>query len=437
VDDYQSEQAVVPEALEGLIRGSAHGRLIGLSFFSGSMGLDLGLEQAGVDIRLACDSDPACRRTISANRPDIAILGDIWKYDSADIRKAAGLASTDDIDLVVGGPPCQAFSTAGARRGFHDGRGNVFLRFIDLIIDLAPRYAVLENVRGLLSAPLHHTPHAERSRGWDSGIEGTPGSALFYVVNQLRAAGYAVSFELYNAANFGVPQIRERVIIICHRGADSVPHLMPTHAERGGHGLPPWRKLREALADLDPKNPGPHVEFPEKRRHYYRMLKAGQNWRDLPEEVQETAMGRSYFAGGGRTGFYRRLDWDRPSCTLVTMPNMPATDICHPDEDRPLSITEYRRIQEVPDDWVVTGSIADQYRQLGNAVPIGLGRAVGVAIQQHMAGSPSDPPVGFQFSRYLGTDEQAWQLNVEKSLSRRLAVDAQLSIPAVGELVVG
>jgi DNA (cytosine-5)-methyltransferase 1 len=119
------------------------------------------------------------------------------------------------------------------------------------------------------------------------------------------------------------------------------------------------------------------------------------------------------------------------------MPNMPATDICHPDEDRPLSITEYRRIQEVPDDWVVTGSIADQYRQLGNAVPIGLGRAVGVAIQQHMAGSPSDPPVGFQFSRYLGTDEQAWQLNVEKSLSRRLAVDAQLSIPAVGELVVG
>ena len=410
------------------MRRTAANRLTGLSFFSGSMGLDLGLEQAGIDIRLACDSDPTCRRTIAANRPDIAVLGDICKYDADDIRRAAGIDRADEIDLVVGGPPCQAFSTAGARRGFHDGRGNVFLRFVDLLVSLAPRYAVLENVRGLLSAPLRHTPHVERVGGWRPGLEETPGSALFYVIGQLRAAGYAVSFELYNAANFGVPQIRERVIIICHRGSEQVPHLLPTHSENDDHGLPRWRTLRDALAGLDPKEPGPHVAFPERRLHYYRMLKAGQNWRDLPKELQESAMGRSFYAGGGRTGFYRRLDWDKPSCTLVTTPNMPATDICHPDENRPLSVAEYRRIQEFPDDWVFTGSISDQYRQIGNAVPVGLGRAVGLAILAHASGQPAEPPIGFRFSRYSGTDEQTWKENVERLLTSRVSRDAQLPL---------
>jgi len=433
VQAYQRDQALVLESLDGLIRRTDGGRLVGLSFFSGSMGLDLGLEQAGIDIRLACDSDPTCRRTIAANRPDIAILGDIWKYDADDIREAAGIDRADEIDLVVGGPPCQAFSTAGARRGFQDGRGNVFLRFVDLIIELAPRYAVIENVRGLLSAPLSHTPHVERVGGWRPGLEGTPGSALFYVLGQLRSAGYAVSFELYNAANFGVPQIRERVIMVCHRGSDPAPHLMPTHSENGDHSLPRWRTLRDAIGRLDPTSPGPHVMFPEKRLHYYRMLRAGQNWRDLPEDLQEAAMGGSFYGGGGRTGFYRRLDWDKPSCTLVTTPNMPATDICHPDEDRPLSVAEYRRIQEFPDDWVFLGSMADQYRQIGNAVPVGLGRAVGLGIQAHASGQAAEPPAGFRFSRYSGTDERTWQLNVETRLARRLSKDVQLPLlPDVG-----
>ena len=136
-----------------------------LSFFSGAMGLDLGFEKAGIDVLLACEFDKQCRQTIAANRPKLPLLSDILDYSAKDVRKAAGLGKTEEIDVVFGGPPCQAFSTAGARKGFNDPRGNVFLKFIDMILELQPRYAVIENVRGLLSAPLNHRPHSERGSG--------------------------------------------------------------------------------------------------------------------------------------------------------------------------------------------------------------------------------------------------------------------------------
>lgn len=379
-----------------------------LSFFSGAMGMDLGLEQAGIHVLLTCEIDEASRRSIVANRPDVALLGDVWAYDGPRIRAAAGLADGDDIDVMVGGPPCQAFSTAGARRGFKDDRGNALLRYVDLVLELRPRFAVLENVRGLLSAPLSHRPHAERSPGWVPGADERPGGALLHVLDRLRAGGYGVSFNLYNAANFGVPQSRERVIMLCSRDGSVLPHLAPTHAVDGQAGLPGWVTLREALAGLDPRG-GTHAKFPEERLRFYRMLGPGQYWKHLPRELHREAMGASLDAGGGKTGFYRRLDWDKPSCTLVTSPTMPATDICHPEEHRPLSIEEYKRIQQFPDDWVVCGSLAEQYRQVGNAVPVGLGAAVGRALLAHLRGADVHPPAGFKYSRYRDTDHEAWE----------------------------
>lgn len=124
-----------------------------LSFFSGAMGLDLGLEHAGIHTIFACEADPVARRTIAVNRPDIPVTGDIWDLDVATIRARAGLGTGEDIDVVAGGPPCQAFSTVGVRRGLDDVRGNVFLRYVDLIGRLQPRYAIIENVRGLLPTP--------------------------------------------------------------------------------------------------------------------------------------------------------------------------------------------------------------------------------------------------------------------------------------------
>lgn len=404
---YQNEGATKPPEDRSRQPGNLP-KLKALSFFSGAMGLDQGLEKAGIHLLLACEFDKTCRRTIIANRPDIALLGDIWKYDSAQIRLAAGLGQDDEIDVMVGGPPCQAFSTAGARRSFHDERGNAFLRYVDLILEMRPRFAVIENVRGLLSAPMAHTPHSARVGDWKPEPEERPGGALMHVLGLLRAGGYGVSFNLYNAANFGVPQSRERVIMLCSRDGEKLPHLVPTHSQDGSFGLPKWRTLREALEGVDPKA-GDHEEFPEDRLRFYRMLGSGQYWKHLPKDLHREALGGSLDAGGGKTGFLRRLDWDKPSCTLVTSPTMPATDICHPVEDRPLSVQEYARIQQFPDDWIVCGSLTDRYKQIGNAVPVGLGEAVGRAILAHMAGKDERPPAGFPFSRYKGTDEVSWE----------------------------
>jgi DNA (cytosine-5)-methyltransferase 1 len=391
--------------------GSPPTGLRALSFFSGAMGLDLGLERAGIEVLLTCEIDPACRRTITANRPHVGLLGDIWKYSTAEIRAAAGLSAEDDIDVVIGGPPCQSFSTAGARRGFADDRGNALLRYLAIALELRPKFIVIENVRGLLSAPLRHTPHNVRTDGWTPSAEELPGGALNFVLERLRTEGYSATFNLYNAANFGVPQSRERVIIMCSRDGQLLPHLMPTHTPDGSLGLPAWRTLRDALNGIDPTH-GDHEDFPEERLRFYRLLGPGQYWKHLPAELHREALGASLDAGGGKTGFYRRLSWERPACTLVTSPTMPATDICHPDEDRPLTVQEYARVQEFPDDWVFCGSLQERYRQIGNAVPVGLGRAVGTAIVNHLRGQKATPPLGFNYSRYKNTSEKSWQESI-------------------------
>jgi len=384
-----------------------HRPIKAISFFSGAMGLDLGFEKAGIEISLACEVDKYCRQAIIANKPDIALLGDIASYSAQDILNHAEIAK-EDVDIMVGGPPCQAFSTAGTRHSFKDERGNIFLKYIELILQISPKYAVIENVRGLLSAPLLHRPHSERGDGnAPLSKEEMPGGALLYIMDELRKGGYSISFNLYNTANYGVPQIRERVVMICHRGGDKVPYLYPTHSERGDFCLDRWKTLRETITDLNPKD-ADYIDFPEGRLKYYRMLKEGQYWKHLPEELQQEAMGKSYYSSGGKTGFFRRLSWDRPSCTLVTSPAMPATDICHPEYLRPLSIQEYKRIQQFPDSWIVCGSLMDQYRQIGNAVPIGFGEAVGKAILAHMHVDIKHPNLNFPFSRYKRNDDVSW-----------------------------
>jgi DNA (cytosine-5)-methyltransferase 1 len=400
---------------------SRRSNFVALSFFTGAMGLDLGLEKAGIHPILASEIDAAAIQTIKLNRPNLNIIEDFRDYTPQEIRKHAGLTAKTDIDLIFGGPPCQAFSTAGKRKAFEDERGNVFLRFIELILALRPRYAVIENVRGLLSAPLLHRPHSNRGFGFDPlGAKEQEGGALSFVLEQLRDAHYGVSFNLYNSANFGSPQIRERVVVVCSRDGKKLPYLVPTHSNDPRSGLKPWRTVRDALEGL-PDAPCDHVKFPEKRLKYYRQLKEGQNWRNLPSEIQQEALGRSFFAGGGKTGFLRRLAWDKPSPTLVTHPAMPATDLAHPEEDRPLSIQEYKRIQEFPNSWKIWGSMTDQYRQIGNAVPTSLGKAVGKLLLTYDSGRAIQVFPGFAYSRYVRTDEQSW----ENDYARKQSVFSQ------------
>lgn len=376
-----------------------------LSFFSGAMGLDLGLEAAGLQTILACEFDKWSRATIAANQPDIPLLGDIWNCTAESIRVAAGLSEEEEIDVIAGGPPCQAFSTAGNRQGFDDIRGNVFLHFIELSMELKPKYLVLENVRGLLSAALKHRPLNERGKEHAELTEvEQPGGALKHIVQKIRDHGYSVSFNLYNSANFGAPQTRERVILICARDGSKVPHLSPTNSDNPEFGLPKWKTLEEACGDIQNSHHD-FIKFPEDRLKYYRLLGPGQYWKHLPEDLQREALGNSYFSGGGKTGFFRRLAWDKPSPTLVTHPAMPATDLGHPTEPRPLSIQEYKRIQNFPDNWEIKGPLAQQYKQVGNAVPIPLGKAVGLRILAHLRNEDLPIPKGFKYSRYRGTSE--------------------------------
>lgn len=380
---------------------------IALSFFSGAMGLDIGIEKAGFDVRLACEIDKFCRQTIALNKPQIALLTDINSYTAEDIRAKAGLKDCDEIDLIMGGPPCQAFSTAGNRKGFNDERGNVFLKYLNLCFELKPKYFVIENVRGLLSCPMDHRPHDQRGSDYpDLSEDELKGGALNFILNRIEKSGYGYSFNLYNSANFGTPQTRERVIIICSRDGKTPPFLVPTHSENGEYGLPKWNTLKKCISNISQHD---HITFPEKRLKYYRLLKSGENWKSLPIELQKEAMGKSYYSGGGKTGFLRRLAWDKPSPTLVTHPAMPATDLAHPKEDRPLSVQEYKRIQEFPDTWELAGPIIQQYKQIGNAVPTGLGLAIGKLVMNLIAGENISPPLNFNYSRYKNTTHREWK----------------------------
>lgn len=398
-----------------------------LSFFSGAMGLDLGLEQAGYDVRSCCENDKNAIATIQTNRPSVTLFTDISGLSAETILAKIGITA-QDVFLIAGGPPCQAFSTAGKRRSFMDARGNVFLKYLEIATEIRPPYILVENVRGLLSAPLSPS---ERLPGC---VEDLEGGALWHVLEYFESKGYVVSFNLYNTANFGVPQCRERVILIASREGRTVPHLTPTHSNdsewRHRHGLLTWKTFREATRGLD-ESSAHYLKFSDKHLEFYKNLGPGQNWRDLPLELQQLAMGKSFHSGGGRTGFYRRLAWDQPSPTLVTSPAMPATALGHPERNRPLSIEEYKRLQCFPDEWQICGALRDQYKQVGNAVPVQFGAAVGRAILRHYQGEIDVLMSGFPYSRYHDTDEVSWRAKIRsireefQSLDKRMKYKKQ------------
>jgi DNA (cytosine-5)-methyltransferase 1 len=387
-----------------------------LSFFSGALGLDIGLHQAGLQCLSLNEFDKVACKTIRRNLSSLYPESQprLYPHDVRELTPAilqSDLAiKPEELFAIVGGPPCQAFSTAGKRLGLNDERGNVFLHFIDLIGTLRPKYAIFENVRGILSAPLSHRPHEERGSGYPSlTADERPGGALLHILARLERQGYTTTFNLYNTANYGVPQGRERVIFFASREGATVPYIPPTHDEKGANGLPKWRTFRDAIADMPDDISMDAGKFPESRLRYYRQLEAGQNWRNLPVELQQEAMGKSFHSGGGKTGFYRRLSWDKPSPTLVTCPTMPATDLCHPVEDRPLSVQEYAAIQTFPADYVFEGSLSDRYKQIGNAVPCHFGKLIGEHIIAFDEGKLDALESSTKLSRYVGTDHLSWR----------------------------
>jgi len=383
------------------------GKSISISLFAGAFGLDIGIEQAGFHTISVVEKDRDATKTIAINRPHLqesAIPREIEKVTSQDLLAEGGRVlklgrdiHPGEVDLVTGGPPCQPFSTAGKRGSVMDPRGSLFMDFIRIVKEVQPRFFLMENVRGLLSAPIRHRPINQRGKNYPTlAPDEMAGAALKAVLTEMKELGYSVVYNLLEAADYGVPQNRSRVIFIGARDGETATFPLAKYSQNG-KVLPKWRTLRDALTGLV----DPQIEFipySENRLKYLRLLKAGQNWRDLPEELIKEAMGGAYNSGGGKVGFYRRLSWDKPSPTVTTSPQQKATDMCHPVELRPLSVRECAKIQTFPDDWIFHGSISSKYKQIGNAVPVLLAKEIGSYLLDLIQGNK---PEGKEFTEQL------------------------------------
>lgn len=358
-----------------------------VSLFSGAMGLDLGLERTGrFRLLAAIERDRASCDTIRENKrlghlPTRlkVIEADIATLDPKQLMKDLGL-KPGELDLLIGGPPCQSFSTAGRRGTVQDARGTLIWEFLRFVAVVRPKFFLMENVRGLLSAALVHRPLAERPAkgGPPLRADEEPGSVVRLFANDIsKLAGVKYHLDCFevNAVNYGAPQLRERAIFIGNRMGKVVDLPNPTHGPAGS-GLKRWATLGDALKGLRDRNPI-IMDFSPRKKKFLGMVPPGGNWRSLPETIQRESMGKAWAAKGGRSGWWRRLSLDLPCPTLVTMPNHASTSLCHPTEVRALSVREYARIQGFPDHWVFMGKPAEQYTQIGNAVPLRLGEVAG------------------------------------------------------------
>ena len=345
-----------------------------ISLFSGAMGLDIGLARAGLNIVIGQDFDKSCVETMQANGHAV-LCGDIREIKAPDLLEETGMKVGEPF-LICGGPPCQPFSTAGKRLGINDPRGSLFMDFIRMIDYIRPRFFVMENVKGIISSPLKHVPIEERD---ESDPEQQLGTVLDVILNEFNKLNYKTVYGVLDAVNYGVPQFRERFVLIGSRDNEEIFLPVPTHFAVHQNEKYKWQSLSSAIKDIE-NAPGVCESFSQERLKYLRLVPEGGNWRSLPEEMIEEAMGGAYRSGGGKVGFYRRLSYSEPCPTLVTSPVQKATMMCHPVKDRPLSIKEYARIQQFPEEWVFTGTVASQYRQIGNAVPVGLAEQIGKAI---------------------------------------------------------
>ena len=325
-----------------------------VELFAGAGGLALGLEQAGFTTKATVEINKWAAKTLITNRPH-------WNVIQKDIQEVVqdGIRNyLDDknieIDLLSGGYPCQSFSYAGKKLGLEDTRGTLFYDFAEILKELKPKMFLAENVKGLAT-------HDK-------------GRTLQVMLDVFEEVGYKVDYKVLNALDYGVAQKRQRIVIIGTRkdirkkiGFD---YQYPE----------PYKEtltLKDILKDVPPS---PCAKYNDKKKEVLKYVSPGGCWRDLPDDVAREYMKTTYYMGGGRTGIARRLSWDEPGLTVLCSPSQKQTERCHPDELRPFSIRENARIQSFPDDWIFEGSLSEQYKQIGNAVPVNLAKEIGKSI---------------------------------------------------------
>lgn len=358
-----------------------------VSLFSGGGGLDIGFKNAGYDILWAIDNNQSAVNSYKANVDECIICADINKVDEKTIPHA---------DVVIGGPPCQSFSLAG-NRNVEDARGQLVWRYIKIISEIQPKAFVFENVTGLLSA--------KNSKGE---------KIVLLLQEAFRKIGYTVNLHTMNAADYGIPQKRKRVIIVGLKGEMRFSFPERTHNENGDNGLKKYVSVEEALGDL-PEAVGhedtfvcyltePSTDYQKKMRgkeksvteHFMPQMseldkyiiahvKPGGNYRDIPSDVNSERIKRLQ-RSGGHTTCYGRLAPDRPSYTINTYFNRPNVGCnIHYKQDRLITVREALRLQSFPDSYkIVASSKQERNKIVGNAVPPLLAEIIAKALKPYL-----------------------------------------------------
>lgn len=316
---------------------------------SGCGGLSTGFIDAGFTPIILNEIDKTCCETLRNNHIGVNVVNtDMLELD---LKPYYG-----KVDVLMGGVPCQAFSQAGERKGLEDPRGQLIIEFNRLVNECNPKILLVENVKGL-------TTHNN-------------GNTLKSVIELFENNGlYRIYTKVLNAKDYEVPQKRERIIIIGVRKDILGDFEYPIKSDKSV-------VLRDVLSDVPPSL---CAKYPEEKRKVMELVPQGGCWVNLPDDIKEKYMGqKSLEAGGGKRGIARRLAMNECSLTLTTSPCQKQTERCHPLETRPLSVREYARIQTFPDSYTFEGSMAKQYKQIGNAVPVKLAYAVGKAIKHFL-----------------------------------------------------
>lgn len=296
-----------------------------ISLFAGAGGLDLGFAQAGFKISWAVDNDPDSVKTYRANIGDHGVLGDILSVD---------FLGLDRPDGVIGGFPCQGFSVANTGRSVDDSRNTLYRSFVAAVSQLQPKFFLAENVKGIMSLG--------------------KGEVFRHILEEFEEAGYICRFSLVNASHYGVPQSRQRVLILGIRKDLGISHFewppQPTTAQ-----YPPT--IGEALSNV-PDPDGPH----SLSNHVYSQFKLKFN---------------GYISN-------RRVDPDKPSPTITARGDHKggAMILHHPSNTRRLTCREAAILQGFPLDFQFSGSMTSVYKQIGNAVPPPLARAAAQRIRE-------------------------------------------------------
>lgn len=328
-----------------------------IDLFAGAGGLSIGLEQAGFELVAATDWDHWSCETLRANHPNILVKeGDIVGLDLEEFERELGVK---EVDVIVGGPPCQGFSQLGKREKT-DPRNQLWRQYMRFVAHFNPKIFVIENVPQLLVSDEYPQIKA-----------------------MAEGLGYSVKEKILHAVDYGVPQKRKRAIIIGSRiGEPEHPtetHVDPAKINLLNHTRKIWRTVRDVIGDLPKKPTGENWHVGRNPTplslERYKHVPEGGNRFDLPTALMPDCWKRKKT---GSTDVFGRLSWDKPSLTIRTEFFKPEKGrYLHPKEHRPITIREAARIQTFPDTYVIVGSNVQAAKQVGNAVPAELARNIG------------------------------------------------------------